>query len=103
MTRLGWLVAACLAAFTSEAAPEVGGDAEVADLDVFKVDLYLDDVLVVENGARCRHYMEADAQRVMKQSEIVVRVVLHRGRHAASVWTCDLSHDYVSINADYRS
>jgi glutamate N-acetyltransferase/amino-acid N-acetyltransferase len=39
----------------------------------------------------------------MKQSEITVRVVLNRGKAAATVWTCDLSHDYVSINADYRS
>lgn len=79
------------------------GYAGVDDLDVGRVDLYLDDVLVAKNGGRHPGYEEADGQRVMKQSEITVRVVLARGSAAATVWTCDLSHDYVSINADYRS
>jgi glutamate N-acetyltransferase / amino-acid N-acetyltransferase len=79
------------------------GYAGVADLDVDKVDLHLDDVLVVKNGARHPGYREADGQRVMKQSEITVRISLNRGSASAVVWTCDLSHDYVSINADYRS
>ena len=79
------------------------GYAGIADLDVDKVDLYLDDVLVAKNGARHAAYQEADGQRVMKQAEITVRLVLNRGAAAATVWTCDLSHDYVSINADYRT
>jgi len=79
------------------------GYAGVTDLDVGKVDLYLDDVLVAKGGGRHAGYEEADGQRVMKQSEITVRIVLARGDAGASVWTCDLSHDYVSINADYRS
>jgi glutamate N-acetyltransferase/amino-acid N-acetyltransferase len=79
------------------------GYAGIADLNVEKVDLYLDDVLVAKGGGRHPAYLEADGQRVMKQSEITVRVVLGRGNAAATVWTCDLSHDYVSINADYRS
>lgn len=79
------------------------GYAGVADLDVGKVDLYLDDVLVARRGGRNPEYQEADGQRVMKQSEITVRVVLNRGSNSATLWTCDLSHDYVSINADYRS
>jgi glutamate N-acetyltransferase/amino-acid N-acetyltransferase len=79
------------------------GYAGVADLDVEKVDLYLDDVLVAKNGSRHVGYREADGQRVMKNSEITVRIVLHRGNVSARLWTCDLSHDYVSINADYRS
>ncbi len=79
------------------------GYAGVADLDVEKVDLYLDDVLVARRGGRNPDYREADGQRVMKQSEITVRVVLNRGGGSAAIWTCDLSHDYVSINADYRS
>jgi glutamate N-acetyltransferase / amino-acid N-acetyltransferase len=79
------------------------GYAGIADLDVGRVDLYLDDVLVAKNGGRHADYREADGQRVMKQSEITVRVVLGRGDAQARVWTCDLSHDYVSINADYRS
>jgi glutamate N-acetyltransferase / amino-acid N-acetyltransferase len=79
------------------------GYAGVADLDVSRIDLYLDDVLVAKSGGRNPSYQEADGQRVMKQSEISVRVELSRGNASATVWTCDLSHDYVSINADYRS
>jgi glutamate N-acetyltransferase/amino-acid N-acetyltransferase len=79
------------------------GYAGVDDLDVSKLDMYLDDVLVAKSGGRNPDYQEADGQRVMKQSEITVRVRLQRGEAAATVWTCDLSHDYVSINADYRS
>jgi glutamate N-acetyltransferase / amino-acid N-acetyltransferase len=79
------------------------GYAGIADLDVEKVDLYLDDVLVAKNGGRHAAYQEADGQRVMKQAEITVRVALNRGAAAATVWTCDLSHEYVSINADYRT
>ncbi len=79
------------------------GYAGVDDLDVSKIDLYLDDVLVARAGGRNADYREEDGQRVMKQSEITVRVVLGRGDAATTLWTCDLSHDYVSINADYRS
>ena len=79
------------------------GYAGVDDLDVSKLNLYLDDVWVAQNGGRNPDYQEADGQRVMKQSEITVRVKLARGAQRATVWTCDLSHDYVSINADYRS
>jgi glutamate N-acetyltransferase/amino-acid N-acetyltransferase len=60
-------------------------------------------VCVVKNGGRNPDYQEADGQRVMKQSEITIRVHLGRGTAVDTVWTCDLSHDYVSINADYRS
>ncbi|BAO87406.1 bifunctional glutamate N-acetyltransferase/amino-acid acetyltransferase ArgJ [Caballeronia cordobensis] len=79
------------------------GYAGVTDLDVGKIDLYLDDVLVAKAGGRNPAYKEEDGQRVMKKSEILIRVVLGRGNATATVWTCDLSHDYVSINADYRS
>lgn len=79
------------------------GYAGIDDLDQTKIDLYLDDVLVAKNGGRHPAYVEADGQRVMKQSEITVRVVLGRGDAADTVWTCDLSYDYVKINADYRS
>ncbi len=79
------------------------GYAGIDDLDVSKLDLYLDDVWVAKQGGRNPDYMEADGQRVMKQSEILVRVVLARGAAIATVWTCDLSHEYVTINADYRS
>ena len=79
------------------------GYAGVNDLDVNKINLYLDDVWVAKQGGRHPDYQEQDGQRVMKQSEITVRVTLARGEAAATIWTCDLSHDYVSINADYRS
>ena len=65
---------------------------------------WLDDVLVVERGGRAPTlYARKHGQRVMKQTEITVRVDLGRGDARATVWTCDLSHDYVTINADYRS
>jgi len=79
------------------------GYAGIDDLDPSLIDLYLDDVHVAHQGGRNPAYLEADGQRVMKQSEITVRVLLHRGAASTTVWTCDLSHDYVSINADYRS
>ncbi len=79
------------------------GYAGIADLDTDGIELYLDDVHVATRGGRNPVYQEADGQRVMKQSEILVRVGLGRGQASHTVWTCDLSHDYVSINADYRS
>src|SRR5574338_1551886 len=79
------------------------GYAGITDLDVTRVDLYLGDVLVAKDGGRHADYREADGQRIMKASDISVRIVLNRGDASAAVWTCDLSHDYVSINADYRS
>ena len=79
------------------------GYAGIADLDQGLIDLYLDEVHVAHQGGRHPGYREEDGQRVMKQAEIRVLVDLHRGSAATTVWTCDLSHDYVSINADYRS
>lgn len=79
------------------------GYAGIDDLDQTKIDLFLDDVHVVEGGGRRPSYREEDGQRVMKQSEILVRVGLHRGSATATIWTCDFSVDYVKINADYRS
>ena len=79
------------------------GYAGIDDLDQGLIDLHLDDVLVAVQGGRNPAYREEDGQRVMKQAEITVRVSLNRGPACTEVWTCDLSHDYVSINADYRS
>jgi glutamate N-acetyltransferase/amino-acid N-acetyltransferase len=79
------------------------GYAGIDDLDQTDIDLYLGDVHVATRGGRHPDYREEDGQRVMKQAEITIRVVLNRGEMATTVWTCDLSHDYVSINADYRS
>ena len=79
------------------------GYAGIDDLDQTKIELFLDDVHVVTRGGRNPAYKEADGQRVMKQSEITVRVELGRGTASDVVWTCDLSEEYVKINADYRS
>ena len=79
------------------------GYAGIQDLDQTRIELHLDDVHVATRGGRHPDYREEDGQRVMKQCEITVRVHLGRGSASDTVWTCDLSHDYVSINADYRS
>jgi glutamate N-acetyltransferase/amino-acid N-acetyltransferase len=79
------------------------GYAGIEDLDQGQIELHLDDVHVVSQGGRRAEYREEDGQRVMKGSEITVRVGLGRGTASDTVWTCDLSHDYVTINADYRS
>ena len=79
------------------------GNTAAPDTDPGRVSFWLDDVLVVDHGGRAASYREEDGQRVMKQDEIAVRVHLGRGSARATVWTCDFSHDYVSINADYRS
>jgi glutamate N-acetyltransferase/amino-acid N-acetyltransferase len=79
------------------------GYAGIEDLDVRSVDVWLDRVRVAKGGGRDPDYREEDGQRVMRQAEITIRVALGRGQATTTVWTCDLSHDYVSINADYRS
>ena len=79
------------------------GYAGIADLDADILEMYLDDVLVAENGGRAASYTEEQGQAVMAKDEITVRIKLHRGQAATTIYTCDLSHDYVSINADYRS
>ena len=79
------------------------GYAGIADLDATQIELHLGDVHVVTGGGRHPQYREEDGQRVMKEAEITVRIGLGRGAAAETVWTCDFSHDYVTINADYRS
>jgi len=79
------------------------GNAGIPDLDPGRVQLHLNDVWVARDGGRNADYREEDGQRVMRGAEISVRVELGRGAASATVWTCDLSHEYVSINADYRS
>ena len=79
------------------------GYAGIDDLNQETIELFLDDVHVVTRGGRNPHYREEDGQRVMKQPEILVRIDLGRGVATDTVWTCDFSHDYVTINADYRS
>jgi len=79
------------------------GYAGIDDLDIRHTKLWLDDVLVASQGERHPDYNEADGQRVMKQAEITIHVELGRGDVTEKVYTCDLSHEYVSINADYRT
>jgi glutamate N-acetyltransferase/amino-acid N-acetyltransferase len=79
------------------------GYSGIKDLDQTKIDLPLDDVRVVVNGGRDPLYTEEMGQAVMKKSEILVHIQLGRGEAEDTVWTCDLSYDYVKINADYRS
>src|SRR5207302_10581580 len=79
------------------------GNAGVPDLEVGHVELYLDEVLVSKDGGRAPAYREEDGKRVMAKSEITVCVVLNRGLATTTVWTCDLSHDYATINAQYRT
>ncbi len=79
------------------------GYAGIDDLDQSGIELFLDEVHVATQGGRNPAYREEDGQRVMKQSEIQVRVDLGRGAATDTVWTCDFSHEYVTINADYRS
>ena len=79
------------------------GYAGIDDLDVNTLQLYLGDVLVAENGGRAASYLEEQGAAVMKESDILVRVVLNRGSEDITIWTCDFSYDYVKINADYRS
>jgi len=79
------------------------GYAGITDLDVSRVQMWLGDVWVAKDGGRNPSYQEADGQRVMKEAEITVKIDLGRGSATQTMWTCDLSHEYVSINADYRS
>lgn len=79
------------------------GYAGLENLDIDNIQLFLDNVCIVENGGRASGYTEEQGQQVMSESEITIRVVLNRGSSSTTVWTCDFSYDYVKINADYRS
>jgi glutamate N-acetyltransferase / amino-acid N-acetyltransferase len=79
------------------------GYAGIDDLNVDNLELYLGDVLVAEKGGRAASYKEEQGSAIMKESDILVRVVLNRGKSDVTIWTCDFSYDYVKINADYRS
>jgi len=81
----------------------VVGRAGVVELDVSQINIYLDDVCIVESGGAAASYSEEQGQAVMNQEEILIRVELNRGAVSETVWTTDLSHEYVTINADYRS
>ena len=81
----------------------VVGRAGIENLDLNALEIYLDDVCIVKNGGRADSYREEQGQAVMDREEIEIRVQLNRGNLSEKVWTTDLSHDYVSINADYRT
>jgi glutamate N-acetyltransferase/amino-acid N-acetyltransferase len=79
------------------------GRTTLADLDIQKISISLNDVKIVESGKRAENYTEAEGQRVMQQEEITISISLGRGNASAVIWTCDLSHEYVRINSEYRS
>ena len=79
------------------------GRAGVRGLDLDNIQIYLGDVCIVQDGGRAPGYTEAAGQQVMDRDEIIIRVVLNRGESAEEIWTCDLSYDYVKINAEYRT
>jgi len=79
------------------------GRAGLPDLDLEAVSIYLDDVCIVRKGSRAGDYTEAAGRQVMQRDELTIRVKLGRGSSCERVWTCDLSYDYVRINAEYRT
>ena len=79
------------------------GRTTLPDLDIEKISISLNDVKIVESGKRAENYTEAEGQRVMNQEEITISISLGRGSASAVIWTCDLSHEYVRINSEYRS
>ena len=79
------------------------GRAGVTGLDLEAIQIYLDDLCIVRDGGRAPEYTEAAGQQVMDRKDITIRVVLNRGEYSEEIWTCDLSYDYVKINAEYRT
>jgi glutamate N-acetyltransferase/amino-acid N-acetyltransferase len=79
------------------------GRAGLNDLNVERITIYLDDVCIVRDGGRAQDYTEAAGRGVLQRTEFTIRVALGRGDRSEHVWTCDLSYDYVRINAEYRS
>jgi len=79
------------------------GRSGISDLDLEKIEIFLDDVCIVSQGGKDIHYREQDGQRIMDQEQITIRIDLARGNESAQVWTCDFSYDYVKINAEYRT
>lgn len=79
------------------------GRAGVTDLNINNISMYINDCLIVEKGYRATEYTEESGKQAMKSDELLLRVVLERGKHQETMWTCDLSHEYVRINAEYRS
>jgi glutamate N-acetyltransferase/amino-acid N-acetyltransferase len=79
------------------------GNSNIRDLDIHKIDVYIDDICIVNNGERSKTYSEDKGKRVMRQNEIILRINLRRGAFSEEIWTTDLSYEYIKINAEYRS
>ena len=79
------------------------GNSNIRDLDIHKIDVYIDDICIVNNGERSKTYNEDKAKKVMRQNEIILRINLRRGTFSEEIWTTDLSYEYIKINAEYRS
>ena len=79
------------------------GNSNIRDLDIHKIDVYIDDICIVNNGERSKTYSEDKGKKVMRQNEIILRINLRRGTFSEEIWTTDLSYEYIKINADYRS
>lgn len=79
------------------------GRSKLENLELDKVNIFLGDVCIVEAGGKSDSYTEVQGQKVMAQEEITISIHLNRGNHSETVWTCDFSHDYVTINAEYRT
>ena len=79
------------------------GNSNIRDLDIHKIDVYIDDICIVNNGERSKTYSEDKAKKVMRQNEIILRINLRRGTFSEEIWTTDLSYEYIKINAEYRS
>jgi glutamate N-acetyltransferase/amino-acid N-acetyltransferase len=79
------------------------GRAGIEDLDINNIRIFIGDVCIVRNGGKAEEYREQDGQRIMEQEEILIRIQLGRGNSVEQVWTCDLSDEYIRINAEYRT
>ena len=79
------------------------GNSNIRDLDIHKIDVYIDDICIVNNGERSKTYSEDKGKKVMRQNEIILRINLRRGAFSEEIWTTDLSYEYIKINAEYRS
>ena len=79
------------------------GNSNIRDLDIHKIDVYIEDICIVNNGERSKTYNEDKAKKVMRQNEIILRINLRRGAFSEEIWTTDLSYEYIKINTEYRS
>ena len=79
------------------------GNSNIRDLDIHKIDVYIEDICIVNNGERSKTYSEDKGKKVMRQNEIILRINLRRGTFSEEIWTTDLSYEYIKINAEYRS